>query len=80
MKFKDRNESERETKEILGIVLGLGAIFIQLWILSSSVHSSFLGKTEHLGASLLLSTLCLFCSVMAALTTFKNYPGRRKSS
>lgn len=46
MKFKDRNESERETKEILGIVLGLGAIFIQLWILSSSVHSSFLGKTN----------------------------------
>ncbi len=79
MKFKDRNETQRETKEILGIILSLGAIFIQLWILSSSVHLSFLDKTEHFGASLLLSALCPICSLMATLTTFKYFSlGQKK--
>jgi len=71
MRFKDPISENLEMRENLGAIVSLGAIFIQIWILSASVHSLFLGKTDYLGAALILSGLALFCCALCAWTTLK---------
>ena len=78
MRFKDPVSENLEMRDVLGIILGLGSIFVQIWLLSSSVHSYFLGNTEHLEEALFLSGLSFFCCLLVAITTFKRVHWHRR--
>lgn len=78
MRFKDPVSENLEMRDYLGIILSLGALFIQIWLLSSSVHSFFLGNTEHLEEALILSAFSFFCCALCAWTTFKRVHWHRK--
>jgi Ca2+/Na+ antiporter len=83
MKFKDREAEHLELKETLGLILSLGAIFIQIWVLTSATHSLLSGQARHLAAALVLSAAALGCCALTALTTmpdFLNYLTRGKAS
>lgn len=81
MRFKDREAEHLELKETLGLILSLGAIFIQIWVLTSAMHSLLSGQTKHLLAALVLSGSALACCALTALTTmpgFLHYLTRNK--
>ena len=70
MKFIDRKTETENMILVVCLILSLGAIFLQIWILSSSFESYLAGKTQTLMASLLLSGLALACCSLTAWTTF----------
>jgi len=73
MRFKDREAEQLELRETLGLILSLGAIFIQVWVLTSAMHSLLAGETEHLMAALILSGAALACCALTALTTMPRF-------
>jgi hypothetical protein len=73
MRFKDREAEQLELRETLGLFLSLGAIFVQIWVLTSAMHSLLSGQTEHLLAALVLSAAALGCCSLTALTTMPGF-------
>ncbi len=73
MRFKDREAEHLELKETLGLILSLGAIFVQIWVLTSAMHSLLSGQTEYLMAALILSAAALACCALTALTTMPRF-------
>ncbi len=69
MRFKDREAEQLELRETLGLFLSLGAIFIQIWVLTSAMHAFLSGESDHLPAALILSAGSLTCCALTALTT-----------
>ncbi len=80
MRFKDPVSENLEMRDYLGLILSLGAIFIQIWILSSSVHSYFLGNVQYLEEALVLSGLALSCCALSSWTTLKRVNWHRKKA
>jgi len=73
VKFKNRRS---ETPHIIFNVclsLALGAIFLQIWILISSLESLLQGKYDTLWASALLSGAAVLCCALTAWTTTINF-------
>lgn len=75
MRFKDRNAEMMQSVENLCLILSLGAIFIQIWVLISAVDSYLAAKWHFLGAAMVLSGICLACCVLTAWTTTLNVTG-----
>lgn len=73
MRFKDREAEQQELRETLGLFLSLGAIFVQIWVLTSAMHAFLSGEAEHLLAALLLSGASLGCCALTALTTMPGF-------
>jgi hypothetical protein len=73
MRFKDREAEQLELRETLGLILSLGAIFIQIWVLTSAMHTFLSGESKHLLAALILSGASLACCVLTALTTMPGF-------
>lgn len=51
------------------LILSLGAIFVQIWVLMSAVESYLEGETSHLLGAGVLSGIALLCCGLTALTT-----------
>lgn len=73
MRFKDREAEQLELRETLGLFLSLGAIFVQIWVLTSAMHAFLSGETDHLFAALVLSAASLACCTLTALTTMPGF-------
>lgn len=69
MRFKNKIEEFHQTLELLCLVISLGAVFFQIWILISGVQSYFEGKFENLVPAMILSGIAFVaCGVSALLT------------
>lgn len=69
MRFADKREDFVRSVETMALLLSLGAVFLQIWILISALEADFKGQYEHLGPSVILSALALAaCSVSVFLT------------
>lgn len=69
MRFKDQKSETAQMISNVCLILSLGAIFLQIWVLLSSVETFLEGNFEHLGAALLLSGIALLCCALTAFTT-----------
>lgn len=69
MKFKNRHAENAQMIENVCLILSLGAIFTQIWILVSAMESYLEGKTSHLVGALILSGIALLCCGLTAATT-----------
>lgn len=69
MRFKNKIEEFHHTLEFLCVIISLGAVFFQIWILISAVQAYFEGKFVNLLPAVILSAVAfLFCGVSALLT------------
>lgn len=68
MKFRDVRAETKKTIERVCLILSLGVIFIQIWILATSLEAYFQGKTEHLLASSVLSLIAFGVAGLCAWT------------
>ncbi len=73
MKFRDVRAETRKTIESVCLILSLGAIFIQIWILATTLEAYFQGKTQHLLASAILSLIAFGVCALTAWTTGMNF-------
>lgn len=73
MLFKDREAEQMELREVLGLFLSLGAIFLQIWVLTSAMHSLLSQEPKHLMAALFLSAGAFCCCALTALTTMPSF-------
>lgn len=69
MKFKDRHSENAQMIENVCLILSLGAIFVQIWVLFSAMESYLEGETSHLAGALVLSGIALLCCGLTAFTT-----------
>lgn len=69
MRFKDKKQEIQGMIESICLFLSGGAVFLQIWILSSMIESWFEGNTHGLIASVILSGVALFACILAAWTT-----------
>lgn len=69
MKFKNRQTENAQMIENVCLILSLGAIFIQIWILFSAMESHLEGESSHLMGAAVLSGIALLCCGLTAFTT-----------
>lgn len=69
MKFKNRHAENAQMIENVCLILSLGAIFVQIWVLFSAMESYLAGKTSYLVGALVLSGIALLCCGLTAMTT-----------
>lgn len=69
MKFQDKQAGIVGMVETVCLILSLGAIFLQIWILLSGLEAYFQGNPESLSGSLVLSGVAVFVCALAAWTT-----------
>jgi len=55
--------------ESVCLILSCGAVFLQIWILSSAIEAWFEGTTHGLIASVILSGVALLTCLLTAWTT-----------
>lgn len=78
MRFENKQEQFTQMVERLGLVISLGAIFLQIWVLISGVEAYLRGQDSNLFPSMLLSGLALLaCGVSVALTNLNFLKGIR---
>ena len=78
MKFRDRHDENAQMVENVCLILSLGAIFTQIWILFSAMESYLEGKTSHLIGAIILSGIALLCCGFMAFTTALNVTSSEK--
>lgn len=69
MRFANKREDFIRTVETVGLVISLGAVFFQIWVLISALEASFNGKFSNLFPSVILSGLALLASFSSILLT-----------
>lgn len=69
MRFKNKEQEVRGMMEAMGLILSGGAVFFQIWILSSAISAWFEGSTHGLAASVVFSGSALLICLLAAWTT-----------
>lgn len=69
MRFKDKRQEIKDMTESVCLVLSSGAVFLQIWILSSTIEAWFEGSVQGLMASVILSGVALTTCLLAAWTT-----------
>lgn len=72
MKFKNKLEEFHNTLEFLCVIISLGAVFFQIWILISAVQAYFDGKFNNLFPSVILSGIAFIACGISALLTGAN--------
>lgn len=73
MRFKDKRQEVTAMVESVCLILSCGAVFIQIWILSSTIETWFEGTTHGLVASVILSGAALLACLLTAWTTTLNF-------
>lgn len=69
MKFANKQEDITRTLEMVALLISLGAIFLQIWVLISAIETYFKGNFSHLLPSVILSGLAfLACGFSVYLT------------
>ncbi|MCA9399998.1 MAG: hypothetical protein KC713_00090 [Candidatus Omnitrophica bacterium] len=69
MRFKDKKQEVTAMVESVCLILSCGAVFLQIWILSSTIEAWFEGTTHGLVASVILSAAALLTCLLTAWTT-----------
>ena len=69
MKFRDVRTETKRSIEIVCLLLSLGAIFFQIWILTTSMESFFQGHNERLLGGTVLSLIAFGVCGLTAWTT-----------
>jgi len=69
MRFKNKKQEVKNMVETVCLLLSGGAVFFQIWILSSALESWFENDTHGLIASVILSGVALLTCVLTAWTT-----------
>ncbi len=69
MRFSNKKEYFAQTMETMALIISLGAIFLQIWVLLSGIEAYFKGKYANLLPSVILSGLAFMaCGVSIFLT------------
>lgn len=69
MKFENKREKFVEMTERVGLIVSLGAILLQIWVLISGIEAYLGGRDAFLFPGMLLSALALLaCGVSVMLT------------
>jgi hypothetical protein len=69
MRFSNKKEDFVRTMETVALIISLGAIFLQIWVLLSGIEAYFKGKYANLLPSVILSGLAFAaCGVSVLLT------------
>jgi len=69
MRFSNKKEDFVRTVETVALIISLGAMFLQIWILLSGIEAYFKGNYANLLPSVLLSGLAFIaCGVSVLLT------------
>jgi len=69
MKFKDQKSAKLQMIQSVCLLLSLGAIFSQIWVLIVNMELLFQGEYDSLWAGLLLSSFALACCAVTAWIT-----------
>ena len=69
MKFRDVRSETKTTVELVCLLLSLGAIFFQIWILAGSWETYFQGHTHRLLPAVIFSFLAFAVCGLTAWTT-----------
>ncbi len=69
MKFRDVRQENKNSIELICLLLSLGAIFIQIWILTSSWEAYFEGDNHRLIPAIVLSFCAFLACALSAWTT-----------
>lgn len=73
MKFSDKKIEAVRMIEMICLILSMGAVFLQIWVLSSALESYFEGRYDDLSASLILSGVAFLLCALTAWTTKINF-------
>ena len=69
MRFLNKKEEFVHTVESVGLIISLGAIFLQIWVLISGIEAYFKGQYIHLLPSVILSGFAfMVCGISVFLT------------
>ena len=69
MRFANKKEDFASMVETVSLIISLGAIFLQIWVLISGIESYFKGKYINLLPGVILSGLAFIaCGVSVFLT------------
>jgi len=69
MRSSNKKEDFVRTMETVALIISLGAIFLQIWVLLSGIEAYFKGKYANLLPSVFLSGLAFIaCGVSVLLT------------
>lgn len=78
MRFENKKEQFFQTIQWVALIISLGAIFFQIWVLISAVDAYLKGRDVILFPSMILSGLALLaCGVSVALTNLNFLKGIR---
>lgn len=76
MRFSDKREEFANTIEIVGLLVSLGAVFLQIWVLITAIEFSFKGVYSNLFPSVILSGLAFVaCGFSVFLTNLHSFNG-----
>ena len=69
MKFSDKKEEFAQLVETVGLMISLGTIFLQIWVLISGIEAYFKGNYANLFPSVILSGIAFSASVISVFLT-----------
>ena len=76
MRFSNKKEDFIHMVETVGLIISLGAIFLQIWVLISGIEAYFKAKYTNLLPSVILSGLAFMaCGIGVLLTNFNFLKG-----
>ena len=69
MKFVNKKEDITQTIETVALLISLGAIFLQIWVLISTIETCFRGNLTNILPSVILSGLAFGACVFSVFLT-----------
>ena len=76
MRFSNKKEDFANTVETVALMISLGAIFLQIWVLISGIETYFKGNYANLFPSVILSGVAFVaCIISVFLTNLNFYKG-----
>ncbi|MCB9771556.1 MAG: hypothetical protein H6754_03315 [Candidatus Omnitrophica bacterium] len=69
MRFQNKKEEFAATVETVCLILSLGAVFLQIWVLISAIEAYLQGKYANLLPAVILSGIAFAGCGMSALLT-----------
>lgn len=73
MRFSDKKKEFVNAVESMALMLSIGAIFLQIWILFSAIESYFKAQYENILPSLILSAIAFLACGVSVLLTYVNF-------
>jgi hypothetical protein len=69
MKFRNASEETQRGIETVGLILSLGAIFFQIWVLATSLEAHLAGHDHRLLAYTIFSFISFLVCALSAWST-----------